>query len=193
MSLFEGYTLVDKYCCWELWSLIAQTCRLSGDCIEIGVWRGGTGCLIAQRVKNLGLNCDVFLCDTFCGVVKAGMMDDAYAGGEHADTGEESVRALANRLGVGVKLLKGIFPEETASQVEAKKFRFCHIDVDVYRSARDSTEWIWPRLVSGGIVVFDDYGFQGCDGVRKFVEEWTANSACTLLHNLNGHAILVKP
>ncbi len=189
----RSYTLVDKYRCWELWNLVRQTERLSGDFIEVGVWRGGTGCLIAKRVKMLGLNCDVFLCDTFCGVVKAGPMDDVYQGGEHADTCEESVGALAQRLGVDPRFLKGVFPEETARQIEDRRFRFCHVDVDVYQSACDSTRWVWPRLVSGGIVVFDDFGFQGCDGVRKFVEEWTANSACTLLHNLNGHAILVKP
>jgi O-methyltransferase len=156
------------------------------------VWRGGSGCLLAARAKGMGLNGEVFLCDTFCGVVKAGSMDDGYHGGEHADSGEEAVRRLANRLGVKVKLLRGVFPEETGQEISDRKFSFCHVDVDVYQSARDSTEWLWPRLVPGGLIVFDDYGFQGCDGVRKFVEEWTANSACTLLHNLNGHAILLK-
>lgn len=187
------HTLVDKYRCWELWNLVAQTSRLSGDCIEIGVWRGGTGCLLAKRTESVGMKCNVVLCDTFSGVVKAGPNDDAYKGGEHADTSEALVRDLAGRMGVRIQLLKGMFPEETGSHIAHREFRFCHIDVDVYQSARDCTAWIWPRLVSGGIIVFDDYGFRGCDGVRKFVEEWTVSRPVTFLYNLNGHAIFVKP
>ena len=46
-----------------------------------------------------------------------------------------------------IEILGGIFPEETGGKVENLKFRFCHIDVDVYLSAKDVTEWIWEWLV----------------------------------------------
>ena len=64
-----AHTLVDKYRCYEL-----------------GVWRGGTGSLIALRAQLCGIRDRVYLCDTFCGVVKAGRQDQSYAGGEHSDT-----------------------------------------------------------------------------------------------------------
>jgi O-methyltransferase len=67
--------------------------------------------------------------------------------------------------------VRGIFPDETGARLENRVFRFCHIDVDAYQSARDTTEWLWPRLLSRGIVVYDDYGIQGCDGARRFVDE----------------------
>jgi O-methyltransferase len=47
-------------------------------------------------------------------------------------------------------------------------------------------------LVVGGIVVYDDYGFNGCDGIRRHVEEHRLDRDCLLVHNLNGHAILIK-
>src|SRR5262252_9252338 len=40
-------TLVDIFRCWELWQLVEQSAKLSGSFIEVGVWRGGTGALIA--------------------------------------------------------------------------------------------------------------------------------------------------
>src|SRR5689334_4732426 len=44
-------TLVDEYRCWELWNLVGQTGGLpDGDILEVGVWRGGTGCLMARRL-----------------------------------------------------------------------------------------------------------------------------------------------
>lgn len=120
-------------------------------------------------------------------------MDDMYKGGEHANTSESLVYALARQLNVDVRVLKGVFPDETGIQVEDRTFRFCHIDVDVYESARDITEWIWSRLVSCGVIVYDDYGFSGCDGVRRFVDEWQATSDGIFIHNLNGHAVVIKP
>lgn len=90
------------------------------------------------------------------------------------------------------KILAGIFPEETGKLVAEEIFRFCHIDVDVYQSAKDVMEWLWPKLVSGGIVVFDDYGFHGCDGVTRFVNEERSKKDRIIIHNLNGHAIMIK-
>jgi O-methyltransferase len=65
--------------------------------------------------------------------------------------------------------------------------------VDVYQSAKDSFEWSWPRVVVGGAVVFDDYGFERCVGVVRFVNEidLTAIKAA-MIHNVNGHAVLIK-
>ncbi len=187
------HTLVDKYRCWELWKLVEQASRLdSGDCLEVGVWRGGSGCLIAKKVQLLKISSQVYLCDTFTGVVKAGQCDDAYKGGEHADTSEASVHALAHTMGVNVRVLRGMFPDDTGNQIEGKTLRFCHIDVDVYQSARESTEWVWPRMVPRGIIVYDDYGFPGCDGVRKFLDEWQSATNCIFMHNLNGHAVIIK-
>lgn len=106
--------------------------------------RGGSGCLIAKKVKLLNISSQVFLCDTFTGVVKAGKSDDAYQGGEHADTAESSVSALATKIGVNVKILKGMFPDDTGNQLEKETFRFCHIDVDVYQSARETLSGFGP-------------------------------------------------
>jgi O-methyltransferase len=195
-STFEEvryHSHVDKYRCWELWKIVEQTAKLSaGECLEVGVWRGGSGCLIARRVELHGIASQVFLCDTFSGVAKAGPMDDRYKGGEHADTTESMVHNLARKLHLNVRVLKGVFPDDTGILLEKEMFRFCHVDVDVYESARATTEWIWPRLVSRGVIVYDDYGFAGCDGVRRFVDEWQSATDCVFVHNLNGHAIVIK-
>lgn len=192
-GLVARHTLVDHYRCWELWSLVDQLRSLSGDLIEIGVWRGGSGVLMAKRCQLSGIEATVFLCDTFTGVPKAGDGDTNYTGGEHADTSQEVVLTLAQRVGVAnVRILKGLFPDETGAEIQHRKFRFCHIDVDVYRSAKETFDWIWPRLVAGGVVVFDDYGFKGCEGVTRLVEELGRGPDRLTLYNLNGHALVIK-
>jgi len=192
-GIIKDYTKVDIYRCYELWQLIEQTAKLDGALIEIGVWRGGSGALIAKKAILSGIKDKIYLCDTFTGVVKAGAHDFTYKGGEHADTTKETVEKLLDKLKLdNTKILVGIFPEATSKLVSDKTFRFCHVDVDVYQSAKDIVEWIWPRLAVGGMVVFDDYGFQGCVGVTRFVNEERNKKDRLVIHNLNGHGIFIK-
>ena len=186
-------SLVDIYRAHELWSLVRETSHLDGDILEVGVWRGGTGCLMAERARHLQSGATVFLCDTFKGVVKAGSKDTLYQGGEHADTSIEVVRGLATQLGLdNVALLEGIFPDATGERIKDRRFSLCHIDVDVYESARQVAEWVWPRLLVGGIIVYDDYGFSACEGVTRLVNERNQGQHAVSVHNLNGHAVVVK-
>ena len=101
---------------------------------------------------------------------------------------------LKNKAGYPYyKILKGIFPEDTANKILPNEiFGLCHIDVDVYTSAKDILEWVWDRLIPGGVIVFDDYGFHTCTGVTKLVEEYRYYNDRQIIHNLNGHAIMIK-
>ena len=191
-STILPYTLVDEYRSYEIWKLVSQAAKIAnGHAIQVGAWRGGTGALIAKKAARY--NMDVYLCDTFSGVVKATKNDPHYKGGEHSDATQEQVRSLLDCLGVDAKILAGVFPEETGSLIdESKRFSFCHIDVDTYQSTKDITEWLWPRITPGGILVYDDYGMKGLGGVTKYINEIYMGMKLTVIHNLNGHAIVIK-
>ena len=189
----EACTLVDRYRAYELWQLVGQLRHLAGDVLEVGVWRGGTALVLGKAMQHFGAEGKLFLADTFCGVVKAGELDTAYKGGEHADASAEAVADLLAKQGiVNYELLKGVFPDETAASLESIRLKLCHIDVDVYQSAREVFEWAWTRLVPGGVVVFDDYGFRNCEGVTRLVNELAEQADLLCIHNINGHALLVK-
>ena len=186
-------TLVDVYRCHELWVLATRLARTSGDVLEVGTWRGGTGCLMAAACALTAPEKRVFLCDTFAGVVKAGEKDTLYKGGEHSDASSDHVVALTDQLNLtNVEILRGIFPDDTAGEVADRRFALCHIDVDVYASARAVFEWVSPRLSRHGVVVFDDYGFRGCEGVTRLVNELAVTSDWFTSFNLNGHAVMLK-
>src|SRR5271157_3658618 len=173
-QVIKRHSMVDLYRCWELWKLVEQSSKLQGSILEIGVWRGGTGALIAKKAALCGIAETVYLCDTFRGIVKGGVNDTYHQRGEHADTSKARVENLVYHQMklTNACVLEGVFPEETAHLIkgQASCFRLCHIDVDVYESAKDIMHWIWKRMVPGGIVVFDDYGFCGCEGIVKFVD-----------------------
>lgn len=192
--VIDANTLVDMYRCWELWHLAGQVRAVEGDVIEVGVWRGGTGALLASRFAQLDSGAPtVHLCDTFTGVVKASEADSHYQGGEHADTSESVVRELLKTLGVdNVRIHVGIFPDDAPSEMDSLSYRLVHIDVDVYESARQIFDWCWERLSNGGVVIFDDFGFSTTRGITRLCDEIAARPDTLLIHNLNGHAVVVK-
>tara|TARA_A100001388_G_scaffold246652_1_gene205782 strand:- start:47 stop:1096 length:1050 start_codon:yes stop_codon:yes gene_type:complete len=188
-------TLVDVYRCWTLWEALRGVKDIDGDCIEIGVYRGGTSALMLHSLEFFNQSGTVYLCDTFSGVVKAGKRDTAYVGGEHADTEIETVEQFLQNFGpkTKFKIVKGIYPDETKEQIPSKKIKFIHIDVDVYQSAKDCVDTLWPLLQKGGVMIFDDYGVQGLEGVTQLVNELNdslKNSFLLTMHN--GQALFIK-
>jgi O-methyltransferase len=186
-------TLVDVWRCHELWSLVGELRDVPGAILEVGVWRGGTGAIMASRASDLGLTDPVYLCDTWEGVVKTTEVDTYYRDGKHDDTSLDVVTRLVDELGLtNVVTLQGIFPDDTADRVSDDALRLAHIDVDVYQSAKDVFDWVWPRLSPNGVVVFDDYGFPACPGIARFVDEQRMRDDRLVIHNINGHGLVVK-
>ena len=54
-------TLCTYHRCYELWQLVKESKKLSGSIIEIGVWKGGSGALIAQQAKKIYPNISNFI------------------------------------------------------------------------------------------------------------------------------------
>lgn len=189
-DIISSNTLVDIYRCFELWQLIKNLKDKKGVVLEVGVWKGGTGSLIAAANPS-----DiVYLADTFEGVVKASCKDTIYKGGEHSDTNETIVKNLLKKLNItNFEILKGIFPDTVNFGEDVPNIKLCHIDVDTYDSAYDVFNYIWPNIVKGGIVVFDDYGFWGCEGITLLCNNLKNElKDATFIHNLNGHGIFIK-
>lgn len=159
----EGHTLlsVEKL---EALHKALSSLEVPGDVIEIGVWRGGSGAILASSGRT------TYLCDTFQGVVNVSDKDPYYKDGEHSDTSIKTVQSLLKSLNLHAKIIQGTFPK-SADSIDKKQFCFAHIDVDVYKSTIESALWIWDRLNPGCLIYFDDYYNPRCPGVTKAVNE----------------------
>ena len=186
---------MDEFRMWQLWHMMGEAAKLpDGDILEIGCALGGSGLIIAMRARIAKLTSQIHLCDTFAGLVKTGEHDTLKDGDMHGPDGPHQYE-VATFLGshglIGVNVVQGIFPED-CRHLDDSRFRFVHIDVDIYQSMKDSFSAIWPRMVHGGIVVLDDYGEASCPGVTKFVDESLAiPDACWFLNGAL-QAIAVK-
>lgn len=193
-EIVQGYTLVDRYRLYELYSLAKQLTPLEGVVLEVGVWRGGSSAVIQKALQvNGDSDRKLYIADTFTGVVKAsGGRDSSYRGGEHADTSVGMVEEVFAKADLPLPvILKGIFPDDHPTAI-TEKICLLHSDVDAYDSTKDIVEWAIPRLSDNALMVFDDYGFQTCDGVTNFCNELKSDSRFIHIHNLNGHAIFLK-
>jgi O-methyltransferase len=70
---------------------------------------------------------------------------------------------------------RGFFPD-TAEGLESQKFCFVYLDADLYQSTKDGLDFFYPRMVPGGIIMFDDYGTSNWPGVEKAVREFCSEN-----------------
>jgi O-methyltransferase len=193
MSLNElaDYTLVDFYKCFGIWQLAKQQKDVEGCYLEVGVYKGGTATLISKAANIYAPDKNIYLADTFEGVVKVSEIDSHYSGGEHSEP-ITTVESLMEKYEIkNYKILKGIFPDDTGFEIK-EPIALLHSDCDVYDSTKDIVEWAIPRMSKGGIIVFDDYGFQSCPGVTQYVNEISQSKDFLFIYNLNGHGLLIK-
>ena len=81
---------------------------------------------------------------------------------------------------------------EVLDSLEERRYRFVHLDLDMYEPTYACLEYFYPRLVEGGVIVLDDYGFLDWPGCKAATDKWCEehNQAAVLLPTPN--AVIVK-
>lgn len=145
------------------------TRRCSGDLAECGVYKGGTAKILAEVAPDRPLH----LFDTYAGMPETDPLRDWHKAGDFADTSLESVRAyLAGHPNVA--FVQGLIPG-TLEAVRDREFAFVHIDLDIYAAILAACDFFYPRMQTGGVMLFDDYGYADCAGARAAVDEFFAD------------------
>jgi len=87
-----------------------------------------------------------------------------------------------------ITTIKGWIPE-VLSTLPDNKYRFIHIDVDMYEPTLGCLKYFWPRLIPGGIIVCDDYSSYNFKGARLAIDKFCGNR---IRKDVNVSAILYK-
>lgn len=188
MSRIRDYTLVDLNRCSMLFQFANNVLGLQGDFAEIGVYKGGTSKLLSKVIGTKGKTLHIF--DTFEGMPETDPSKDVHQKGDFADTSLESVSAFLADCN-NVNIYKGFFPT-TAVPIAQKNFSFVHVDVDIYKSVYDCCEFFYPRLTTGGIMIFDDYGWVSCPGAKMAVDEFFKDKIESPIFLNTGQSLIYK-
>lgn len=143
---------------------LARSAPKRGCIVEVGVYKGGTAFHLAKVARENGVK--LYLYDTFEGIPYTNKeKGDQHNVGDFSDTTMvDVVSAIPDAV-----VIKGIFPD---SYIPMPQIAFAHIDADQYDSIIGAIKALDELMMSGGIIVFDDYG--ALEGATAAVNEMYA-------------------
>ena len=177
---------------------------LPGDIVELGVYRGTSLMSWANflEIRNMGdRQKQVFGFDNFEGFTsmheKDGKVDasvgktlSGFNGGAFAVMLEDAISIYDQDRFIPykprVKLIKGDIETTVPKFVEDNPgLRICllHFDCDMYQPTKTGLEHLWPLVVPGGVVLFDEYAIRPWEGESAAVDEFFKGR--TKIHRLD--------
>lgn len=176
--------------------LFLKTIDLPGDIAELGVFRG-QGLMswanflemycIGDRTKT------VYGFDNWMGFTEISKEDGANYDQTHKEVGGFSPQKYHQELKDAikifdqdrfipwkdrVKLVEGNIETRVAEFLEeypGVRFSLVNFDCDLYKPTKAALEAMWPRVVRGGVVLFDEYAIRDWPGESKAVDEFLAD------------------
>lgn len=198
---------------YELFRMVVD---LPGDILELGVFRGTS---LMSWANFMEIRCmgdrqrRVFGFDNFAGFTDLEEKDGAVSAqvdkvtGGFDPSGYEEM--LKDAIGIfdadrfipykaRVVLVKGDVEKTIPQFVQENpgiRLSLVHFDVDLYRPTLIALQQLWPLVVPGGVVAFDEYGIPPWEGESKAVDEFFADKKVELRRftwSSNPGAYLVK-
>jgi len=143
--------------------LLAQKAIEDTSCdtvAEIGVYNGGVAFALTEIADT------VHAFDTFEGMVDVNeKLDGTKLPDGRFKTKPSILQEL--RLHPTIQVFEGTFPGTAIDS----NYSFVHLDVDTYHGIKESLLYLKNHMISGGIIVVDDYTFNNTPGCTKAVDE----------------------
>lgn len=178
---------------FTLREMLKLALRQPGDLAECGVFRGATAYLAAKAIVAEGSGRRLHLFDSFEGLSAPRPGDgDFWRAGSMACSAEEVAANLGNL--VDVTLFHPGWIPTRFGEVADRRFCFLHLDVDLHQPTLDSLRFFYPRMMPGGVILCDDYGFDTCPGARRAMDEFFADLPEPILSLPTGQGlVLIEP
>ena len=163
--------------------------EILGDIVECGVFRGVNPMMVKELRMGRSQKRLIHLFDTFEGMTEPTSHDVRYDGTSASAMlkGKENLRksvlsycsidgVKSNFARHGLDLLDTVFVkgrvEDTLRDATnlPDKIAVLRLDTDWYESTKIELEVLYPRLVPGGVIIIDDYGYWR--GSRQAVDEF---------------------
>lgn len=178
-----------------------KSLKLKGDVCEFGVAQGSTSALLANEIRTSQKN--LWLFDSFKGLPKPSEKDlliddifnigsmDKYEGTMYCEVSQLEYRLKEISFPFSrVRIIPG-FIEETINYADLPDtVCFAYVDFDLYSPTSIVLKFLDKRLVVGGYIVVDDYGFFSSGvktAVDEFLEKHVDNYEIVLPYKFAGH------
>lgn len=168
-----------------------MACDVDGDFGEIGVFRGGTLAKLIPFAKKQKKQTHGF--DSFLGTAQPGTYDSRPKGDLSVGGPENFVKIMRWRgfIPDAYKMWIGYIPA-CFHRAEHLRFSFVIVDVDNYQATKDSLEWVWSRINTGGILALDDFYPHGDQEATKAIKEFVRDQTDFYILDYFNHQLFLK-
>lgn len=179
------HSLDRKYAMDQLMQLALS---LEGDTAECGVYEGASSYLICSKICGLNKSHHIF--DSFEGLSEPVSVDGAYWKKGDLSSNEDVLRKNLKQFDF-VHYYKGWIPDRF-SEITQLEFCFVHLDIDLYQPTIDSLMFFYQRMVRGGMILCDDYGFVTCPGAKKAMDAYFSDKPENIISLPTGQGFIIK-
>ncbi len=190
---WDGFTLQWRTYIFCYFANLAK--HLQGDYVECGVNTGAYSIAAINYINFENYNKTYYLFDTFGGLNTNQITEAEYKAGIGEYLGNyhdvyEDVKATFKNY--NVKVVKGLVPD-TLTECKATSICFLSIDMNVTAPEIAAINYFWNSIVSGGIIVLDDYGFPPHINQKYAFDEFAKQKNVDILSLPTGQGIIFKP
>ena len=182
-----------------------HTMDLDGDVAECGAFRGLSSFVFCNYIRLFASHFDgrhYHIFDSFEGLSEP-KEQDAISRNEYGEMGVhcqpggaflgtlEVVKATLSDYPV-IEYHQGWIPESLLN-VPDRRYKFVHLDLDLYEPIKGALEYFYPRMVQSGAIVIDEYAIPRWPGAKKAVDEYCSEHDLAPAVSLTtGNGVLIK-
>lgn len=176
--------------------------HLPGDFVECGVNKGFLSSAIMADLDWNARDKVFWLLDTFTGLDLSGVSSEEADPGAvdrnrtHFESGlyTDDVEAVRRNFAPwrNVEIVQGTVPG-TLAEITSDRIAFASIDMNSAPPEVAAMEFLWPRLVPGAMVVFDDYAYYGCPAQYAALKDFARRCGSSILSLPTGQGLMVRP
>ena len=190
---WEGFNMPWRVyiVCW----LANMVKDLPGDFVECGVNTGAYSRAVIEYIDFPRLNKTFYLLDTYEGLIASQITEKEYQAGVGAylhNYKNVYEQVLETFKPFRVKIIKGAVPA-TLDQCDAKEICYLSIDMNVKEPEIAAANFFWDKIVKGGVMILDDYGFSKHIEQKKAFDEFAKEKKVNILSLPTGQGIIFKP
>lgn len=177
----------------------------TGDIVECGVGWGRSLVHLLSILKMHGQLRTLWAYDSFEGFPEPSPEDASIRNpqkGEWKSDLHDIERMLLNEAGFSRAFLrqrlvfvKGFF-ENTLPSYSGKEIALLHVDVDLYNSYKTVLQELYPRVIKGGVILFDEYKNtwerEKFPGAEKAIDEFFNGDVHPVRDEYSGKFYLIK-
>ena len=158
-------TVQEQSLAWRLHTLTwaaKHALKLEGDFVECGVFHGFSFKVVTEYLKFENVKKKLYLYDTYEGI------PEEYNSEERNNTAYKKAGDLAPEVRAffskypNVEVVKGTVPDSFKITCP-EKISLLHIDMNSSKSEMAALDVLYDKVVQGGMIVFDDFGWLGYD------------------------------